>query len=246
MTQGSSGQESLSSRAALFHTLARGFAPPVLGLAADVQPKQFLASLGAAVTSHPGSLSEEFERVRDACVNGADGDPTISQEYTYLFMRRTKVPLTETSYGVDLTFAKPREMADIGAFHEAFGLQLTREAGITPDHLSVQLEFLAVLCAKEAYASEHGMEEARQITRDARARYLTDHMSGWLPLVRARIEKHARIAFYPAIVSLVGAAVVWEHKESGAGEPRTYGLAPVEDDRANPVECGVAVPSVPT
>jgi len=48
-----------------------------------------------------------------------------------------------------------RSLADIAAFYWVFGLEVTADAGERQDHLCLELEFMCVLAAKEAYAGEH-------------------------------------------------------------------------------------------
>ena len=100
---------------------------------------------------------------------GESAGPTISEEYTYLFLRRTKVPLTEASYGLELTFGRPRDMADLASLQETFGVRVAPGTCMSADHLGVQLEFLAVLLAKEAYARAYGWEDEAETCRAARA-----------------------------------------------------------------------------
>ena len=231
----------LMGRAQLFHALARAFQYPVAGLTDDVLDEEFLAALSESVTCHPaaGSLAPLFEAVEEAFSSrngsargnrgGAEvaggresAGPTISQEYTYLFLRRTKVPLTEASYGLELTFGRPRDMADLASLQETFGVRVAPGTCMSADHLGVQLEFLAVLLAKEAYARAYGWEDEAETCRAARAHYLTEHLTGWLPILSVRVERSARLRFFPAVVALAEGAVRWEHSECGAGEVRQY------------------------
>ncbi len=217
-------QEQVVARVQLLQTLARAFETPENpgdgGAALEL-----VQALREAVGVHPAAdeLRDPLHAVEEAVRSQTAAEkPAIEHEFTYLFRRKTKVPLTEGSYGVDLTFGKPREMADIGAFHEAFGFRVAPDSAVPPDHVSVQLEFVALLCIKEAYAVSCRWHEQAEITRQARAHYLTDHLTGWLPVFRRRLEQHARVPYFPSLAGLAEAAVRWEHREVATERPRGF------------------------
>lgn len=66
-------------------------------------------------------------------------------------------------------------LADIAGFYRAFNL---KTSGETPmDHLSVELEFMANLALKEAYAILNRNEEMLEIVTKAGRDFLRDHLS---------------------------------------------------------------------
>ncbi len=233
-------QEQVVARVQLLQTLARAFDSPTGNAGANPGTRvardagaageegaalELVRTLRESVGAHPAAdeLREPLCAVEAAARSQADGaGPAIEHEFTYLFRRKTKVPLTEGSYGLDLTFGRPREMADIGAFHEAFGFRVASDCAVPPDHMSAQLEFVALLCIKEAHAASRGWREQAEITRHARANYLTDHLTGWLPVFRRRLEQHARAPFFPKLAGLAEAGVRWEHREVAAEPPRSF------------------------
>ena len=68
-------------------------------------------------------------------------------------------------------------LADLAAFYHAFGLEVAEDAGERHDHLCLELEFMCVLAAKEAYAHEHQLD-AEQLAqcRDAQKTFLREHL----------------------------------------------------------------------
>lgn len=68
-----------------------------------------------------------------------------------------------------------RILADLAARYAAFGFS---PAGEEPDdHLSIECDFVAYLFLKEAYARTRGEGEAADVTREARGRFLADHVA---------------------------------------------------------------------
>lgn len=103
---------------------------------------------------------------------------------------RGTCPLNEIEYGdikADPLF-QPHRLADLAAFYRAFGLELAEEAGERQDHLCLELEFLCVLAAKEAFALDHGMDSERiQICRNAQKQFLREHLGRWTPAFARRL-----------------------------------------------------------
>ncbi len=73
-----------------------------------------------------------------------------------------------------LGFVDPgRVLADLAAWYSAFGF--TPRPDEAHDHLAVESDFVSYLYLKEAYAVAAGQPDAAGVTRDARARFLSEH-----------------------------------------------------------------------
>ena len=68
-----------------------------------------------------------------------------------------------------------RILADLAARYAAFGFSPRSEE--PHDHLAVECDFVAYLFLKEAYARARGESEAGDVTREARDRFLADHVA---------------------------------------------------------------------
>ena len=134
-------------------------------------------------------------------------DIPLGAEHNYLFARQVLAPPYESRYrempGVSMT----QDMSDIASFYAAFGFQVGQRAKELPDHVSLELEFVAVLCLKEAYALEQGWSGRARITRTARDKFLREHLGWWLDPFEERVQTHARLPFYPAVAAFVRALV---------------------------------------
>ncbi len=103
---------------------------------------------------------------------------------------RGSCPLNEIEYGdikADPLF-QPHRLADLAAFYRAFGLEITSDAGERHDHLSLELEFLCVLAAKDAYAHEYQLDSQEQdLGREAQRKFLREHLGRWTPAFARRL-----------------------------------------------------------
>lgn len=123
---------------------------------------------------------------------------TARAEYVGLFDHgEGRTPLYETEYGRMRGMSKGTELADINGFYQAFGLlpgdaDAEREMG---DHLGVELEFYAVLLARQAHLLEAGDPEGVEVVEDARRKFLVDHLGRFAPAIAQR-DNVVRSAIY--------------------------------------------------
>lgn len=104
---------------------------------------------------------------------------------------RGSSPINEIEYGELKAdpLLQPHRLADLAAFYRAFGLDLTEDGGERLDHLSVELEFMAVLTGQEAHALEQGLsEEVLWVNLDAQRLFLREHLGRWCPIFARRLS----------------------------------------------------------
>lgn len=94
----------------------------------------------------------------------------------------------ETSYTARHLFQLSQQMADITGFYHAFGLEVS---ATRPDHITVELEFLAFLTYKEASAVLEGRARQAAVCRSGQRRFLRDHLGRWGISFAGLIEKKA-------------------------------------------------------
>ncbi len=123
-------------------------------------------------------------------------------ELTRLFIRGV-VPPYETSYesARSAPGGKTLALADIAGFYRAFGFQAQGER---PDHLAPELEFVSLLCIKEAYARLVGEREGAEVCAEARSKFVREHLAPWLPSFRERVREETT----DQALSLAAAAIV--------------------------------------
>lgn len=90
-------------------------------------------------------------------------------------------------YSAENLFQETSVLADIAGFYRAFGVQVAGSIRERPDHIAAELEFLALLAAKEAIATERSDSDSAELCRSAAARFLGEHVA-WLPRFARELE----------------------------------------------------------
>jgi DMSO reductase family type II enzyme chaperone len=138
---------------------------------------------------------------------------------------RGRCPLNEIEYGdikADPLF-QPHRLADLAAFYRAFGLEVAADAGERHDHVCLELEFMCVLSAKEAYALEQQLDpEDLSICRAAQSRFLREHLGRWTPAFARRLARMAGDSPLGALANFTRALV--------EAECARYGITPGSED----------------
>ncbi len=72
-----------------------------------------------------------------------------------------------------------------------------------PDHVSLEMEFMARMAAREAEAVEAGDASAARQSRRIQSEFLT-HLGRWLPRFCGHAAEHAELSFYRELARLTG------------------------------------------
>jgi putative dimethyl sulfoxide reductase chaperone len=157
---------------------------------------------------------------------------------------RGSCPLNEIEYGdikADPLF-QPHRLADLAAFYRAFGLEVTEDAGERHDHICLELEFMCVLAAKEAYAVEHQLDSDQLAQcRDAQKNFLREHLGRWTPAFARRLAAATNDPALRALAEFTRAFVESECVRFGVNPgSEELSLRPVDEaaDRACD-SCGI-------
>lgn len=137
-------------------------------------------------------------------------------------------PPYETRYGSSHLFQQTQELSDIAGFYRAFGLELSDDAKERTDYLAIELEFLQFLCFKEAYALEHHGPEQVEVTRDAEAKFLREHLLRWAPSFARRLQTQTGDGFYRQCVTVMLAFL--------RAEAARWGCSPAEEAALQPID----------
>ncbi len=164
---------------------------------------------------------------------------------TFGHAARGSCPLNEIEYGdikADPLF-QPHRLADLAAFYRAFGLEVTEDAGERHDHICLELEFMCVLAAKEAYALEHQLD-ADQLAqcRDAQRKFLREHLGRWTPAFARRLAAATNDLALRALAEFTRAFVESECSRFGVNPgSEELSLRPVDEAADRMCDsCGIA------
>jgi TorA maturation chaperone TorD len=153
--------------------LAEGFAYPGAGHRA-----RMLQQLAAVPRHHQRRSRAAWSAVKRAWRDARQ--EALEAEYTRLFFGAASLSPRETAYGDGRRIAgRPVELADINGFYQAFALEPSDTSDQLPDHIAVELEFLASLHLKLAYAQMSHQRARGRVVEQAMAVFLEQHLGRW-------------------------------------------------------------------
>ncbi|MCK9486476.1 MAG: molecular chaperone TorD family protein [Dehalococcoidia bacterium] len=176
----------LLGRSALYEALALALAYPDDDTVARVE------ALAEDLRGHPVVVGRRLDDALDRlCSALRDVDAgRLAPVHFVLFEGSVLCSPHETEYIRD-PLAKAAQLADIAGFYGAFGLKVSRRHQTTPDEICTELEFMALLTRKEAYAAIREWSEHQAVARDAGRRFLESHLGRWSGAFAAALCDHA-------------------------------------------------------
>jgi len=237
------------ARAAAYALLAHGFQYP------DEEWYDLLCQAGrwrvwpeALEQARPGiaSLTADVQRAvaeQVAARSFARDDRALSRfqvAFDALFGHSVagKCAAYETEYGDSEINQRSAQLADLAGFYQAFGLEPASRDGDRPDFVSVECEFMSVLCAKEAHGRLTGNGEWIQCCTDAQRAFLQDHLARWLPAFAHRVSEARVDPFYSALSRLGCELLALECAQFGLPfGPRWLALRPADPEGETTISC---------
>jgi TorA maturation chaperone TorD len=171
-------------RAILYDVLAMSLRPPtpdMLSRLGEEGASETVVDAALALDDAPSGppLCAAVKRLFEA-LRGSRLD-LLEDSYRSIFGHTAhgQVPPYETEYGSADVFRQAQELADIGGFYRAFGLEMARACHERNDHIVAELEFLSLLATKEAYDVVDGDLEGSEAVRRAERLFLREHAAGF-------------------------------------------------------------------
>lgn len=227
-------------RSAVYEVLAMGFAYPV------PEGVGRLATVGELAIAEAGALSPTLPNLIHAAVEAvASADVVeLAAEHQRLFSGEVLATPYETEYETD-PFAKSRQLADISGFYKAWGVELSETHKNMADFVGTQLEFMSLLCRKEANALQNGWADKAALSGDAQFSFLESHLGRWTDLFCREVRRKVRSGSgdaYRLMVALLEGYVALELAYTGAHptvlKHRMIGLSDAEPMQCDPKVAG--------
>jgi TorA maturation chaperone TorD len=106
---------------------------------------------------------------------------SIEEEYVQLFSVNPKAIPNESVYINPEGGARGLIIAHLEEEYTVAGLAVSPAAVESPDHIAVELEFMAFLCDREVEAWETGDDEAAERVHQQQHEFLNKHLKKWFP-----------------------------------------------------------------
>lgn len=265
------------ARLCLYYALSRVLADPASRRQLRSCERAVLEQLGAAAafiaeepSARPAALAPgELPPSVLAGLALADwfGQPpgTLAAQYERVFglVSSKECPPYETDYcRQSFSVYRSQRMADVAGCYRAFGLQTSRELPERPDHLALELEFMAWLLVKERHALRGAAKaeevEHAAVCRDAQRLFVREHLAWWVPAFALALRRKAdglrdaRDLHEPprSALGAVGAALAAfmaaERAVLGIEPPtELVGPSPDEEPESGCGGCGLAAETAP-
>jgi DMSO reductase family type II enzyme chaperone len=184
-----------------------------------------------------GSLVEQFAPLGDGeglaglrrfAASGGAADPLVASlevEYTGLFVLPSAgraQPFESVYRDPEQRLGGPLTVAVERAYRRA-GAEPSFERLHVVDHLSMEMDFMAFLCAREREAWEAGEAEAARRCLELQREFLAEHLGRWVGDFARDVRERATTEFYPALAAIAHAFLRADAEDLGAMPAR---LAP--------------------
>jgi TorA maturation chaperone TorD len=204
---------SAEARALAYSALAEIFRPPIKW-PAEAHPD---GNLLGALKVLDGALALAWKSVlppEDGTGSPPNGD--LTGAHNRLFVG----PLPPLAHPYESVYRTPeaRLMGEVTtqvrrAYAEA-GLAIAEECRQLPDHLTIELEFMAFLANEEANALEQRNDDLACAILERQAAFLRDHLTRWVPEFSHRVVSAGESDFYSTAATTLAAFVVRRERPS--------------------------------
>lgn len=231
-------------RCAAYSLIAQGFRYPDDEWLASLSDQAPWAAWAGRLGESHGEASTQLAALRTviATLGGTSALDPLQEQFDGVFGHsvRGACPPYELEFGRSEVIQRASDLADISGFYAAFGMELAGEINERADHISVEAEFLAVLCAKEACGVENMDPDLVESARSAQRAFLEAHLGRWLPAFTRQILESKPCDFYACLSGFADGFVTCDCQRLGVSLGSPYlELRPVDAVEEATQSCGV-------
>ncbi|OPY74801.1 MAG: Chaperone protein TorD [Syntrophorhabdus sp. PtaU1.Bin153] len=192
-----------AAKAILYNLLAQAFNYPDDAIASDLASGRFGEKLEGVLT---GNLQEIIRALH--VYSGKNKDEILldlERDYTWMFFAsKPRIAyLFGSVYGEGKLYQE--STFEITRLYYETGLKLDESFKLPPDHIAVELEFMAYLAFNEQEALKEGNKENAEYAAGMQERVLNDYLSPLALNVGDRIADQAKTVFYQTMGNLLKA-----------------------------------------
>ena len=192
-----------AARGQLYDLLATVFRRPLDARRLELlrAPEMLAAMSAAAIDPGQDFINGEGEALLDR----------LAIDYTQLFHgpveRISPYECIQFGDGEDLMGAAAEE---VRRFMAEVGFSVPPETGELPDHISVELAFMAELARREAEALESNDRKTAEFIASLQRRFLAAHLGRWAERFARKVWDRAATPFYAAMAELLSGYIADE------------------------------------
>jgi hypothetical protein len=217
------------SEALVAQDLQRAASYRLLSLLFQTPSEEVGAEIGALADVVEPTLREDAAVL--ARVSGRD----LQGLYHMVLGASGRVPDVECAYDTSTAAGRGPLIADVAGFYKAFGYEAPAPG--TADHIASELGFMGWLAMKAAYARHAGEVEHLEVTEDARAKFLRDHLGRWARPFLERLGEAGEGTHYEAVAVLASRTLRTLEGETAFAPPERRAHLPVVD-ASDDDDCG--------
>ncbi len=156
------------------------------------------------LSGHPYSPQMQALLESLAALDPVGDERPLVNEYNRLFMVRPQAPPHETVYMDSEGQFRGMLTAELETTYRQVGLTVSPTLNELPDHIAVELEFMAYLCLKESEAQQDGSSTTDALRwRGLQAAFVKGHLARWFPLFARRLKEAQPVGLYAALLPAV-------------------------------------------
>lgn len=225
------------ARQTLYHFASRLFGDPKRGAwdqLFSMQRNDVLTQAAMVLREFPNARAQTLGHGERA-IRFLDPEPVVPRlpgtpeefnvEYERAFglLAGGRCPPYETEFiGSKFAFQRSNTLADVSGFYRAFGLTIAADYPERPDHICIELEFMARLLSLERQAATSDAAERNDrlcVCREAQIRFVTEHLAWWAPAFARVLGHECPGGFYDAAASFLSALIPVERRLLGIDVP---------------------------
>jgi TorA maturation chaperone TorD len=152
----------------------------------------------------------------------------LREEYDQVFglVPARECPPFETEYHpTSETFFRTQQLADVAGFYRAFGIEPAAATPERPDHLALELEFMAFVLMKKRLAltgpdRDVDGDQRASVCDEAQRTFFRDHLAWWVPAFATGLRRKAGSGYYAAVGQVLAALIPVERRRFDVPAPR--------------------------
>lgn len=145
----------------------------------------------------------------------------MEAEHTSLFVLPSGIIPHEAVYLDEKKRLGGRVTMAVARFYEDAAMEISDACIEMPDHLGMELEFMARLCGLEALFQQENDQVSFQVCRKFQQDFMNDHIGRWAPQCCEEIMIRAGNGFYRAVAQLTVAFLAVEQELLQESQSRT-------------------------